>query len=140
MRAAAFVMTDFPSLFQPLRIGPLTVRNRILQPAHAKLFSQHSSDTERDLEHHDARARGGCGLLITGERLVHPTLSTGRARFTYAHLQLKAADVEARRIGDCLAPRTIDHAIYEGYVAGRELFGDDQYIAEGRLDAVLSGT
>lgn len=88
------LMSAFPSLFEPLRIGTLTVRNRIVQPAHAKLYSQHSADTQRDLKYHVARARGGCGLLITGERLVHPTSSTGRSRFTYACL---ASTVEADR-------------------------------------------
>jgi hypothetical protein len=29
------------------------------------------------------------------------------------------------RVGDCVAPRKLDHAIYEGYLAGRELFGTD---------------
>ena len=87
-------MSDFPSLFAPLRIGTVTVRNRIVQPAHAKLYSQQSADTERDLKYHVARARGGCSLLITGERLVHPTSSTGRSRFTYAYL---ASSVEADR-------------------------------------------
>jgi len=65
-------------------------------------------------------------------------LVTGRRANAALYLQLKADGVQAWRIGDCLAPRTIDHAIYEGYAAGRELFGDDRYIAEGQLDSVLA--
>jgi hypothetical protein len=39
------------------------------------------------------------------------------------------------RIGDCLAPRRIDHAIYEGFLAGLELFDPHQrYIVEGELE------
>ena len=63
-------------------------------------------------------------------------LATGRRANHALYFQLKADGVEARRIGDCLAPRTIDHAIYEGYVAGRELVGDERYIPEGRLESV----
>jgi hypothetical protein len=38
-------------------------------------------------------------------------------------------------IGDCLAPRRIDHAIYEGFLAGLELFDPEQrYIVEGELE------
>jgi hypothetical protein len=39
------------------------------------------------------------------------------------------------RIGDCVAPRKLDHAIYEGYLAGRELWSaEERYIYEGELE------
>jgi hypothetical protein len=39
------------------------------------------------------------------------------------------------RIGDCVAARKLDHAIYEGYLAGRELFDPhERYIYEGELE------
>ena len=42
------------------------------------------------------------------------------------YLSLKAAGVPAlHRAGDCVAPRKLDHAIYEGYVAGRELLDSE---------------
>ena len=34
---------------------------------------------------------------------------------------LRAAGIDAQRIGDCVAPRDIDDAIYEGMKVGREL-------------------
>ena len=39
------------------------------------------------------------------------------------------------RIGDCVAPRKLDHAIYEGELAGRELWSpEERYIYEGELE------
>lgn len=60
-------MTPFPRLFEPPLVGGVTARNR-------------------DLDYYVARAKGGVGLLITGERLVHPTSPVGRPRFAYSYL------------------------------------------------------
>jgi hypothetical protein len=39
------------------------------------------------------------------------------------------------RIGDCVVPRRLDHAIYEGFVAGLELWEPrERYILEGDLE------
>ena len=69
----------------------MTVRNRLLQTAHSKLYSTNGGESRRNLDYHVARARGGIGLIITDERLVHPSSPTGRARFTYAYLQSSIA-------------------------------------------------
>ena len=59
----------------------MTVRNRIMQTAHVKLFSVNGVDSARDLAYQVERARGGIGLIVTGNRLVHPTSSSqGTAR------------------------------------------------------------
>jgi hypothetical protein len=43
---------------------------------------------------------------------------------------------DVHRVGDCVAVRKLDHAIYEGYLAGRELFDPrERYIYEGELEA-----
>lgn len=63
------------------------MRNRFLQPAHSKLYSEHARDSQRDLDYYVARAKGGVALLITGERLVHATSPTGRLRFAYPSLR-----------------------------------------------------
>jgi 2,4-dienoyl-CoA reductase-like NADH-dependent reductase (Old Yellow Enzyme family)/thioredoxin reductase len=55
----------------------MTVRNRLLQTAHAKLYTRDGTDSQRDADYQAARARGGVGLMITGNRLVHPTSTTG---------------------------------------------------------------
>src|SRR5581483_1860593 len=67
--------------------GRLTVRNRFLQTAHTKHFAHEGLDTERDLAYHVERARGGAALLITGNRLVHPTSSVAAPAFPRGYLR-----------------------------------------------------
>lgn len=70
----------YPHLFSPLKIGSITVRNRLMQTAHAKGF--HAADgltNNRDIYYHAERAKGGIGLIVTGARHVHPN-STGPSR------------------------------------------------------------
>jgi 2,4-dienoyl-CoA reductase-like NADH-dependent reductase (Old Yellow Enzyme family) len=79
--------SEYPHLLSPLQIGTTEVRNRIMQTAHAKMYSQNGQDTQRDVDYQVARAKGGAGLLITGNRLVHPTSTTGNQRFMWAYLK-----------------------------------------------------
>jgi 2,4-dienoyl-CoA reductase (NADPH2) len=60
-------------LFSPLRLGPVTVRNRIAFAAHLTNYAEDGHPTEQHAEYYEARARGGAGLLITEEHSVHPT-------------------------------------------------------------------
>jgi mycofactocin system FadH/OYE family oxidoreductase 2 len=76
----------YPHLFSPLRIGNVTVRNRIMQTAHVKLFAEAGVDSQRNVDYQAARAKGGAGLLITGNRVVHPTSTTGFPRVAWQYL------------------------------------------------------
>jgi mycofactocin system FadH/OYE family oxidoreductase 2 len=88
-------MSTYPHLFSPLRIGNATVRNRIMQTAHVKLFAHHGVDSQRNVDYQVERARGGAGLLITGNRVVHPTSTTGFPRVAWAYLR-EALDADRR--------------------------------------------
>jgi mycofactocin system FadH/OYE family oxidoreductase 2 len=79
-------MSAYPHLFSPLRIGNVAVRNRIMQTAHVKLFANDAVDSQRNVDYQAARARGGAGLLITGNRVVHPTSTTGFPRVAWAYM------------------------------------------------------
>ena len=79
-------MSAYPHLFSSLQIGNATVRNRIMQTAHVKLFAHDGVDSQRNVDYQAARARGGAGLLITGNRVVHPTSTTGFPRVAWAYL------------------------------------------------------
>lgn len=61
-------------IFEPLMIGPVAVPNRIVRAAHDTGFAR-PDITDRFIEYHVARARGGCGLSILEAGRVHP--STG---------------------------------------------------------------
>ena len=76
----------------------------------------------------------GAETLLEGvETLV---LLTGLEASEDLYFLLKGRVEHLHRIGDCLAPRRLDHAIYEGYLAGRELWGGpaERYIVEGELE------
>jgi mycofactocin system FadH/OYE family oxidoreductase 2 len=57
-----------------------------MQTAHVKLFAERGVDSQRNVDYQAARAKGGAGLLITGNRVVHPTSTTGFPRVAWAYL------------------------------------------------------
>jgi len=65
--------TRYPLLFSPLRIGPVTVANRIVFSAHLTNYAEDGLPSEQHAAYYAARAAGGAGLIITEEHSVHPT-------------------------------------------------------------------
>lgn len=59
-------------LAQPLRMGTMTVPNRIMQTAHSKQYSDRV-ESDRETAYYVRRARGGCGLFVAGNHFVHPS-------------------------------------------------------------------
>ena len=62
-----------PLLFSPLKIGGITVRNRIVFSAHLTNFAEDFMPSDRHAYYYRERARGGVGLIITEEHSTHPT-------------------------------------------------------------------
>ena len=60
-------------LTTPLRIGRATARNRIVFCAHLTNYATEGLPTAQHAAYYAARARGGAGLIITEEHVVHPT-------------------------------------------------------------------
>ncbi|MFD4194434.1 mycofactocin system FadH/OYE family oxidoreductase 2 [Amycolatopsis thermoflava] len=60
-------------LFEPLRLGPVEVRNRIVFAAHLTNYATGNLPTEQHAEYYAARAAGGAGLIISEEHVVHPS-------------------------------------------------------------------
>jgi len=60
-------------LFSPLRLGPVTVANRIVFSAHLTNYAADGLPTEQHVAYYAARAAGGTGLVITEEHSTHPT-------------------------------------------------------------------
>src|SRR5918912_2116973 len=88
-------MGRYPHLFSPLRIGSITVRNRIMQTGDVKPFAHDAVDSQRNVDYQVERAKGGAGLLITGNRVVHPTSTTGFPRVAWAY-RPEALDADRR--------------------------------------------
>ncbi len=76
--------TDFPHLLSPLKVGPITVRNRVLVTAHVPGLEQDGLVTDQFIAYHRARARGGAGLQMTGSSGFHRSghLASGRGLYT----------------------------------------------------------
>ena len=76
----------FPDVFTPLRIGSVTVRNRLFVSAHSTQFVVDDPEGyhrwsvlgDRARAYHEERAKGGFGLLIIGQTQVHPQSGTER--------------------------------------------------------------
>ncbi|HHY96379.1 MAG TPA: FAD-dependent oxidoreductase [Firmicutes bacterium] len=63
----------FRKLFEPIRIGPLTVKNRIMMPSMCCNYAGPNGETtEQDIGYFEARARGGCGLVTIDYACVSP--------------------------------------------------------------------
>jgi len=79
----------FPHLFSPLRIGGVEVANRILSTGHDTSMAHAGHVTDAMIAYHEARARGGAGLIVSQVVGVHET-----ARYT-SHVLMGTGD-------DCL--------------------------------------
>src|SRR5215470_11925855 len=64
---------QFPYLFSPLRLGAITVPNRIVFSAHLTNLAERNRPGPDLVAYYEERARGGAGLIITEEQSVHPT-------------------------------------------------------------------
>ena len=58
---------EFKHLFSPIKIGPMTVRNRIVSSAHVPAY-----DITRLINYWVAKAKGGVGLIESQITVVHP--------------------------------------------------------------------
>ena len=65
----------FPHLFEPIKIGKTTVKNRIFMPPISTNMADKGYVTDALVEHYSARAKGGVGLIVTEvttvERYTH---------------------------------------------------------------------
>jgi mycofactocin system FadH/OYE family oxidoreductase 2 len=57
---------EFRHLFTPIRVGGLTLRNRICSTGHAEAMAEDGLPGPRLIAYHEAKARGGLALTILG--------------------------------------------------------------------------
>jgi mycofactocin system FadH/OYE family oxidoreductase 2 len=65
----------YPHLFSPLRLGPLTLRNRLVHAPHGTCLAEGNLPSERHARYYAERARGGIALIVVEALRVHPTSS-----------------------------------------------------------------
>ena len=59
-------------IFEPLKLGPVEVPNRVVRTAHGGL-EMAPRMTDDYIAYHARRGKGGCGLTILGAASVHPS-------------------------------------------------------------------
>lgn len=65
---------EFEKLLEPIQIGPMKLRNRIVMPPMVTNYAAaDGAVTERFKAYHQARAKGGVGLIIVEATYVHPS-------------------------------------------------------------------
>src|SRR5437870_6243715 len=83
---------EFRSLFTPIRVGSLTLKNRIYSSGHAEAMAEGGRPTERLAQYHEAKARGGCALTIFGgSSSVHPSSDRKSTRLNSSHVAISYA-------------------------------------------------
>ena len=78
--------TSFPNLFSPMTIGNLEIRNRILSTGHDTTLPTDGTVNDALVAYHEARAKGGVGLIVCQVTGVHET-----ARYT-SHILMGVDD------------------------------------------------
>lgn len=76
----------FPHLFSPLRVGGLTLKNRILSSGHDTVMAHDGLVTDQLLAYQEARAAGGAGLIVVQVAGIHES-----ARYT-SHMLMATDD------------------------------------------------
>lgn len=79
-------MTALPNLFSPIKVGRATIRNRIMSTGHDTVLPHAGKVSDELIAYHEARARGGVGLIVIQVSAVHET-----ARYS-SHMLMATTD------------------------------------------------
>ena len=66
--------SQFPNLYTPIQIGPLTLRNRIIaSPSSQNDIEPNGTLGKHNIAYYGRKAKGGAALVTVGDGIVHPT-------------------------------------------------------------------
>ena len=65
----------YENLFEPISLGPSEIRNRIFNPPHGTTLGVNGLVSDQLIAYHEARARGGAGLIILEGMAFHPSFA-----------------------------------------------------------------
>jgi 2,4-dienoyl-CoA reductase-like NADH-dependent reductase (Old Yellow Enzyme family) len=85
-RSPVSTTIDFPTLFSPLDVGPMRLKNRIFSSGHDTVMAHDGEVTDQLIAYHRARAAGGAGLIVMQVAGIHET-----ARYT-SHILMITED------------------------------------------------
>ncbi|MER1987340.1 MAG: FAD-dependent oxidoreductase [Solibacillus sp.] len=127
-------MTQFEYLFSPIKIGHTTIQNRIVSTGHQTNYVENGVPTEDFIAYHEARAKGGIGLIILEAGAVHKTgLSTPYSITSFDERVLPAYEtlMDKVKLYDTRIFAQLSHS-------GREIVASDYQIASVAPSAVPS--
>lgn len=122
----------FPHLLSELRIGPVTIRNRIVSSGHDTVMAVDGKVTDQLVAYQEARAKGGVGLIVAQVAGIHVS-----AKYTGSVLM---ADDDSCIPG---LARLADAVHAHGAVLFQQLFHDGREMmdsGEGMLPVALSAS
>lgn len=67
------IVTEYPNLFSPQKIGPKTAKNRVWMTAHSTQLVKDHNFSDEHVHYYAERARGGVGVITMEAMAVHPT-------------------------------------------------------------------
>ena len=72
--SASPASTTLERIWEPLAIGPCSVKHRIMVSGHTQLYGRDGTLSEQHIDYYRERARGGAALLILEQQGVHPAV------------------------------------------------------------------
>ena len=113
---------QFPHLFSPIEIRGKEVKNRVFVPGHNTALSEGGRIGDAMIAYHEARMKGGVGMIMTEVHCVHPTyMPLGRAWASnddclpgLRRLARKGRDYGVRIIGQVFHPGRVAAASIDG--------------------------
>lgn len=66
-------MNKYPHLFEPIKVGKTTIKNRVFMPPISTNLADKCYVTDELVKHYGARAKGGVGLIVSEVVTVEPT-------------------------------------------------------------------
>lgn len=66
-------MDKYAPLWEPLQVGSVTLKNRIVVTAHSLQYAENNLMTQQSVDYYEERAKGGAGLILTEAQAVHPS-------------------------------------------------------------------
>ena len=121
----------YPHLYQPLKVGSLTLKNRILlSPTMMSELSKEGFPTHQTISYYEGKAKGGAALVTVGETAVDrdraPTHPGHFNVFETAALPFLVQLVDAVHQHDCKLSIELCHGGHESlpeFIGGKNPFG-----------------
>lgn len=111
-------------IFEPITINQLTLKNRLVVPAMvSKYTTQDGFATEQYIAYHEAKAKGGWGLIIAEDYCINPHAGASAILpGLYTEEHIKSHSELTRRV-HAAGGKIFAQIYHAGFQANRELYG-----------------